>query len=379
MAVYKNSSGGDVTNAEILPASVGLTEPPELAQVRCVALPFPSGYDSESGVDGSKTEVPSYDDLVVDTDDLIFVPGEGSNFTPRVATTAALPACTPAGAGIGKTLTANANGVLTVDGVATVLGDQILVKDQADPVDNGLYLVTVEGDAGTPFELTRDTGFDEDSEANPGGATFSINEGTVNGNTSWQLQGDPIYDGPLTFDGIEPDEGDRVLVVSVTGGSGVNRGRGVFVLTQKGVAGPESGGGQPNIYTRAADFNANADIRLGCKVPVNEGAYNAGISWILAPSASYSLGVTIFGFAPWIGTSIAIPESYFSQLNAYTLSLGNGAARIIVNDGAPSPGAGLARGGTSKGSLCLDIQNGDLYVNAGDVGAEDWKLVTRAA
>ena len=83
-------------------------------------------------------------------------------------TIAALPAYTQAGAGAGATLTANANGILTVDGVDTVLGDLILVKDGADPEDNGLYEVTTEGTGGVAFILTRQTDHDTDAEVTSG-------------------------------------------------------------------------------------------------------------------------------------------------------------------------------------------------------------------
>jgi len=103
----------------------------------------------------------------------------------KLATAAALPACTAAGSGVGKTLTANAVGVLTVDGVATVLNDRILVKDQATGTDNGIYKVTTEGTAEVAFILTRSTDFDADAEVTPGAFTF-IEEGT-NGDEGWIL------------------------------------------------------------------------------------------------------------------------------------------------------------------------------------------------
>ena len=81
-----------------------------------------------------------------------------------VATTAALPACTPAGTGVGHTLTADAVGILTIDGVATLLGDRILVKNQADAGDNGIYTVTTVGTGGAAFVLTRATDFDAAAE-----------------------------------------------------------------------------------------------------------------------------------------------------------------------------------------------------------------------
>lgn len=49
----------------------------------------------------------------------------------------------------------------------------------------------------------------------------------------------------------------------------------------------------------------------------------------------------------------------------------------IVNAGVPTSATGAGQVG--KGSLCSDITNSDLYINAGTVAVPDWKLVTRAA
>lgn len=107
-------------------------------------------------------ERPVYDDhynLTLDTDAILFVAANGQtpHATVRLATAAALPACTPAGSGLTHTLTGNANGALSVDGVAVVVSDRILVKNQASAVDNGIYAVTATGNAGAPFVLTRAT------------------------------------------------------------------------------------------------------------------------------------------------------------------------------------------------------------------------------
>jgi hypothetical protein len=103
----------------------------------------------------------------------------------RVATTAALPTVTYANgsSGVGATLTASAVGVLTIDGVATVLGDRILVKNQASQLQNGIYTVTTAGAAGTAFVLTRSTDMDLAAEF-PSAFTF-IEEGTTNADSGW--------------------------------------------------------------------------------------------------------------------------------------------------------------------------------------------------
>jgi hypothetical protein len=113
----------------------------------------------------------------------------------RLATAAVLPANTAAGSGVGKTLTANANGVLTVDGVATVLGDRLLIKDEATGANRGIYVVTTEGTAGVPFVLTRAADADSNAELTPNAAVF-VEEGAVNADTGWVL----TTDAPIVVD-----------------------------------------------------------------------------------------------------------------------------------------------------------------------------------
>lgn len=122
------------------------------------------------------------------------------------ATTAALPAVTASGHGPGKSLTENANGLLTVDGISTwtdVVHDggssnptaalpasRVLIKNQANPVDNGIYYVQDKGSPSTPFIIIRAPDFDgdgsDDNDVVPGCFTF-VGEGTVNASSGWVL------------------------------------------------------------------------------------------------------------------------------------------------------------------------------------------------
>lgn len=113
----------------------------------------------------------------------------------RFATDAALAANTAAGSGVGKTLTANAVGALSVDGVAAAATNRVLVKNEVTGSDNGIYDVTDAGSGATPFILTRATDFDENAEVIAGSCTF-INEGSVNANTKYCL----FTDDPITVD-----------------------------------------------------------------------------------------------------------------------------------------------------------------------------------
>lgn len=107
----------------------------------------------------------------------------------RLATTAALAANTAAGSGAGKTLTADADGALSIDGQGTNAGDRVGVL--FDGIDNGIYTVTDEGGPGSPWILTRATDADEDAEVTQG-MSFDVVEGTINGKTRWLLTTDNI-------------------------------------------------------------------------------------------------------------------------------------------------------------------------------------------
>jgi hypothetical protein len=120
----------------------------------------------------------------------------------RLATTAALPASTynNGTAGVGATLTADANGALPAqDGVSVALGDRLLVKNQASALENGIYEVTQLGDAGTPWILTRTDDADNsgsDATLVTRGMYVPIAEGSENGSlgfilTSSSSGGDP--------------------------------------------------------------------------------------------------------------------------------------------------------------------------------------------
>jgi hypothetical protein len=109
----------------------------------------------------------------------------------RVATTTTLPANTRSG----NVLTASANGVLAaIDGVTLVVGDRVLVKNEATGANNGIYTVTSVGSGGTPWTMTRATDADTSAEVTPGMFTF-VEEGTVNTGGGWRL----VTAAPITL------------------------------------------------------------------------------------------------------------------------------------------------------------------------------------
>lgn len=110
--------------------------------------------------------------------------------TVVAATTAALPTATYANgaAGVGATLTATTNGAFpSQDGISIPLLGRILVKNQALALENGVYVLTTVGTAGTPWVLTRATDFDTTAELTiVAGALFAVSAYVANGTTQAQ-------------------------------------------------------------------------------------------------------------------------------------------------------------------------------------------------
>ena len=109
----------------------------------------------------------------------------------RAATTANLSATYNNGAG---TLTATANGALSLDGVSVSQSDRVLVKDQSTATQNGIYSVTTVGDGSTAFVLTRAPDADSASELT-GGTFFFVEEGTNNADNGYVA----THNGTPTF------------------------------------------------------------------------------------------------------------------------------------------------------------------------------------
>lgn len=110
----------------------------------------------------------------------------------HVATATALPSCTYSNgsSGEGATLTADANGSLTVDGHQVAQNEYVLVKNQSAALQNGIYRVVTagladsEGVTGAPFQLVRRVDADTSLELTSGSFVF-VEQGTANASTGW--------------------------------------------------------------------------------------------------------------------------------------------------------------------------------------------------
>ena len=92
------------------------------------------------------------------------------------------------------TITAGSNGAISIDGVTPSASDRVLLKDQTDPVENGIYTVTTVGDGSTAYVLTRAPDADTAAELT-GGTFFFVEAGSTNADNGYVA----THNGTPTF------------------------------------------------------------------------------------------------------------------------------------------------------------------------------------
>jgi hypothetical protein len=159
--------------------------------------------------------------------------------------------CATTAAGIGTYATTPSNGQFTsvaasIDGVTLAQGDRVLVKDQADQKQNGIYEVQA-----TTTTLTRASDMDGTPAGDVSGGNFTfVEEGTLNINSGWVLQGDGI----LTLNT------DNLVWVQFSGAGSITLGVGLLQTGNVADLSFVTGGGMTNsVATVAGDFVAFSD------------------------------------------------------------------------------------------------------------------------
>ena len=152
--------------------------------------------------------------------------------------TTTLPAYTynNGASGVGATITANANGALSLGGGSPSATQRVLIKDEAggNAAYNGVYVVTQAGSAGAPFILTRASDYDTS-----GSGTNEIDQGdyvlVISGtlaSTAWvQQTALPIVVGTTALTFVQFN-----APVTYSAGTGLTLAGTTFSITNTGVA-----------------------------------------------------------------------------------------------------------------------------------------------
>lgn len=161
------------------------------------------------------------------------------------------------------------SGAQTIDGVAVIAGDRVLVKNQSTGANNGIYLCA----AGS---WTRTTDFDASAEVLL--SSVFVSEGTTLGNTQWVM----TTDGPITLNTTALVWTQTGGGASYTAGNGISLSSGVFSIDTSITARRMSaaiGNGALTTITVTHNFGTK-DIAVSCR----ETSGDAGVlvDWVAA-------------------------------------------------------------------------------------------------
>ena len=119
---------------------------------------------------------------VIITMDSVGYPPNGTRFIQQVLFSSTLNLTNTAYAnindGVGATLVSTVNGFLFLDSIAVPVNSIVLIKDQINSFENGIYVVTDTGSLITPWKLTRTTNYDQPREISTGDI-FTIDGGAT--------------------------------------------------------------------------------------------------------------------------------------------------------------------------------------------------------
>lgn len=142
-----------------------------------------------------------------------------------VAVLAGTPTYNNGSSGVGATLTEVGTGALSVDGASPATGNRILVKNQADQTQDGVFTVTATGSGIASYILTRATDFNTSNDIYAGVTVPILSGGTTNGGTSWvQTTTGTIAVGSSNIVFAESSVGTGVGVTSIATNNGITGG-----------------------------------------------------------------------------------------------------------------------------------------------------------
>ena len=291
--------------------------------------------------------------------------------------------------GVGATLT-NTGGLtaLVIDGVTMALGNRVLVKDQSDPAQNGIYTVTTIGSGTVAWQMTRSLDFDGSSPLQIQQGDFVVVvTGTLNQITMW-VETAP---GPFTVGTTPIIFQEQVVISAVTDGANLGSGDGLFTSVISTIMNFKSliAGTNVTLGATGTDITINAVGSINAASNLGGTGLYAGtvgntldfkgitagtnVNFSVGANAitinSTNTGGTITGGSSLGGTEaiyagVSGTDLTFLGLTAGTnVTLNNDGAQITINASGGGGGGGIAWNNVTGTTQAASVGNGYVCSN----------------
>jgi hypothetical protein len=209
------------------------------------------------------------------------------------------------GLGVGATLTNSGTlAALVIDGHTAVVGDRLLVKNQATATQNGVYTVTAIGSGAVAWVLTRATDYDNHIAGQVVSGTFIFSAtGTVNTGTGWVENA--VGTAATPVNGIKIGT-DNITFVQFSGAGTYSASNGVLLTGSNFTFAPLAAGGLQTA-------SGGASVLL---------ATNSGLSTASGLAVGAGTGITVTTGTVAVDATVVVKK--FSQ------AIGDGSSTSIV-------------------------------------------------
>jgi hypothetical protein len=236
--------------------------------------------------------------------------------------------------GVGATLTADTNRAFAVlDGETVVLGERVLIKNQTDAKQNGIYTLTTVGSVSAPWVLTRATDADNNptGEMKTGDFTF-VQRGTVNASIGFinNSTASPIVIGTDNISYTEFNAGKTVvagngLSEATPGTLSINTGVTADLTTAQTLTNKTISGGSNTLSNIGNASLTNSSITIGSS-PVSLGSTLSTIAGLTSVTSTTFVG-SLTGNASTVTNGVVTTGSYSNptwlSLDSTAVGLGN--------------------------------------------------------